>query len=463
MYGGDNFRQSQFNLAVQGERQPGSSFKPFVLATALEQGISPTTTFASKPVSIFIGDKYWPVHNYENAYIGSANLATATVVSDNSIYAQLTRLVGPANVAKTARRLGITRHLNPYFAIGLGADAVSPLEMARAFSTFANGGRRVDGAAFGNLPRAIARVDNERGRARRRQPAREPACPLRRRRRTADRASSKTSIRSGTGKPSAASRPGRRRQDRDDGELRRRLVRRLHAAAGDRRLGRLSEQARPDAQPSTTGRPSRAERSLRRSGAPSASWPSPELTPESFPAYPYQYVVGRSASSGVTAGCSSTTATAKSTSLVSYFSGRGPSRTADCKPNEVDIPSVVGMTISRAKRRLAAQPLTPNIVYKPAQAEATARPRARPVPEARACILIRQGHPRPGEAAARRRPERGRADDPAGPHPNPGARLRPRQSTASPTGRQASCWHRRRRRGSRARRGLQIRLVVGHG
>ena len=99
MYGGDNFRQSQFNLAVQGERQPGSSFKPFVLATALKQGISPATTFPSKPVNIFIGDKYWPVHNYENDYIGSADLTTATAVSDNSIFAQLTRLVGPANVA----------------------------------------------------------------------------------------------------------------------------------------------------------------------------------------------------------------------------------------------------------------------------------------------------------------------------------------------------------------------------
>ncbi|MFL5982130.1 MAG: transglycosylase domain-containing protein [Gaiellaceae bacterium] len=163
MYGGDNFRQSQFNLAVQGERQPGSSFKPFVLATALKQGISPATTFASKPVNIFIGDKYWPVHNYENDYVGAADLVTATAISDNSIFAQLTRLVGPGNVATTARKLGITRHLNPYFAIGLGADAVSPLEMARAFSTFANNGRRVDGSVFGNRPRAIARISNARG------------------------------------------------------------------------------------------------------------------------------------------------------------------------------------------------------------------------------------------------------------------------------------------------------------
>ncbi len=96
MIGGDNFRESQFNLAVQGERQPGSSFKPFVLATALEDGISPVTEFDSKPVEIFTGDRVWVVHNYEGSYIGRANLQTATTYSDNSIYAQLTDLVGPA-------------------------------------------------------------------------------------------------------------------------------------------------------------------------------------------------------------------------------------------------------------------------------------------------------------------------------------------------------------------------------
>src|SRR5439155_1077734 len=94
MIGGPNYHHNQFNLATQGERQPGSSFKPFVLATALKENISPSTTFPSKPVNIFIGDKYWPVHNYENDYIGSGDLTTATIVSDNSIFAQLTRLVG---------------------------------------------------------------------------------------------------------------------------------------------------------------------------------------------------------------------------------------------------------------------------------------------------------------------------------------------------------------------------------
>src|SRR5205823_10093583 len=68
MFGGRNFRESQFNLAVQGERQPGSSFKPFVLATALEEGIAPGSRLVSKPVVLYAGGTFWPVHNYEGAY-----------------------------------------------------------------------------------------------------------------------------------------------------------------------------------------------------------------------------------------------------------------------------------------------------------------------------------------------------------------------------------------------------------
>src|SRR5262245_557762 len=71
MVGGENYRKSQFNLAVQGERQPGSSFKPFALATALQQGISPSTVFESKPVSIPLGDRTYYVHNYEGAHLGA--------------------------------------------------------------------------------------------------------------------------------------------------------------------------------------------------------------------------------------------------------------------------------------------------------------------------------------------------------------------------------------------------------
>jgi penicillin-binding protein 1A len=366
MYGGDNYRQSQFNLAVQGERQPGSSFKPFVLATALKQGISPSTVFPSKPLMIFMGDRYWPVHNYENSYIGSGDLATATIVSDNSIFAQLTRLVGPANVAQTAHQLGVTRHLNPYFGIGLGVDAVSPLDMARAFSSIADDGRRVDGSVFGNRPRAIARVANAQGRmVDNNRPVAHQAL-------TRDQAALLTSIlegvvRSGTGKKAA---------------LRDRAVAGKTGTTenyGDAWFAGYTPQL---ATAVWVGYPNRLKYMLTEyhgqavAGGtfPAEIWRTftqqalAGAPAESFPTYSYQYstarrVVWRDGSLQLDNGY------CKNTELVSYFSGRGPARKATCKPNEVDIPRVVGMTLTRAKLRLSAQPLTANIVYKPAEAK----------------------------------------------------------------------------------------------
>jgi penicillin-binding protein 1A len=364
MYGGDNFRQSQFNLAVQGERQPGSSFKPFVLATALREGISPSTTFPSKPVSIFIGDKYWPVHNYENDYIGSGDLVTATVVSDNSIFAQLTKLVGPANVAKTAHQVGITRHLNPYFAIGLGADAVSPLEMARAFSTFANQGRRVDGSIFGNRPRAIARVSNAT------EKLIDNNRPVYRAALTPDQDSLLTSIlegvvRSGTGQRAA---------------LPDRVVAGKTGTTenyGDAWFVGYTPQL---ATAVWVGYPNKLKPMLtdyHGEAVAGGTFPAEiwrvftqfalaGTTPESFPSYSYPYstskrVVWRDGRLQLDNGL------CRETALVSYFAGRGPTHTANCKKNEVEIPRVVGMSLTHAKLRLAGQPLTANIVYKPAR------------------------------------------------------------------------------------------------
>jgi penicillin-binding protein 1A len=104
------------------------------------------------------------VHNYEDEYLGSITIQQATAYSDNAVFAQLTKLVGPQNIANTAKSLGIKSRLQPYFSIGLGAQGVNPLEMARAFSAFANGGKRIDGRRFGNEPRVITKVANEKGR-----------------------------------------------------------------------------------------------------------------------------------------------------------------------------------------------------------------------------------------------------------------------------------------------------------
>ena len=163
MVGGRNFHHSQFNLAVQGERQSGSSFKPFVLATALKEGIAPQSTFKSGPISIFIGNKYWHVHNFDNEVLGTIDLTKAISASDNSVFAQLTRDVGPVDVVRTAHEMGITRPLHGVFSIGLGTQAVSPLDMARGYATFANSGYRVDSSIFGDNPRVITKITDATG------------------------------------------------------------------------------------------------------------------------------------------------------------------------------------------------------------------------------------------------------------------------------------------------------------
>jgi penicillin-binding protein 1A len=159
MIGGKDFEKNQFNLAVQGRRQPGSAFKPFVLATALEQGVRPSATYSAAPYSVSVKDGVWRVQNYENEITGGRlSLNAATNWSVNAVFARLIMQVGPKNVVKTAKKMGITTPLDPDPAIALGGlrIGVSPIEMASAFGTIANGGRAVS-------PSGVVRVLNDRG------------------------------------------------------------------------------------------------------------------------------------------------------------------------------------------------------------------------------------------------------------------------------------------------------------
>jgi penicillin-binding protein 1A len=367
MIGGNSYLKSQFNLAVQGERQPGSSFKPFVLATALKQGISPSSQFESGPVAIPLGDKIWYVHNYENSDLGRISLATATEFSDNTVYAQLTQLVGPAAVVQTAKSLGITSPLKSYFAIGLGAEAVNPLEMARAFSAFANGGKRVDGAAFGNHPRAISVVRNQNKKiVDDNRPVPRPVL-------TANTAALVTSlletvVRGGTGRQAQLSdgRPiaGKTGTTENYGDAwfvgyTPQLVaavwvgypNTLHpmltdyhgqAVAGGTYPALIWKSFMEQALPYLHDEPT---------GFPSVS------VPYSVP----RFVVYRNGRLQLDNG------NCHSPKELLYFAGRGPGRTANCKVNEVDVPHVVGDTVAEANARLASMPLTPQYVYQPAK------------------------------------------------------------------------------------------------
>jgi penicillin-binding protein 1A len=133
---------NQFNLVAQSARQAGSTFKTFVLASAIEKGIDPDSTYyTSAPFTCSIGpwcQTPWQVHTYDNSYRGSMSVTRGTLSSDNTIYAQLTLDVGPRYVWQMAHRLGV--HLSPdkpVASIGLGSLAVSPLDMAAAYATFA--------------------------------------------------------------------------------------------------------------------------------------------------------------------------------------------------------------------------------------------------------------------------------------------------------------------------------------
>jgi penicillin-binding protein 1A len=134
---------NQFNLAAQSARQAGSTFKTLVLASAVEQGVDPNSTYyTSAPFTCNVGPwcdpaKPWEVHTYDNTYNGSESVTRATLQSDNTVYAQLTLDVGPRYVWQMAHRLGV--HLTPdkpVASIGLGSLAVSPLDMAAAYATF---------------------------------------------------------------------------------------------------------------------------------------------------------------------------------------------------------------------------------------------------------------------------------------------------------------------------------------
>ena len=356
MVGGSNYRESQFNLAVQGERQPGSAFKPFVLAAALDEGISPATHFESHPVVIPLGDRLWQVNNYEGEYLGSIDLQSATIHSDNSVFAQLTSVVGPQNVAKMARNAGIQSKLNSYFAIGLGAEAANPLEMARAFSTFANGGNRIDGSVLGNQPRAVLKIGKRKNEA------------------VAHRVLSPTKtailngilqkvVTEGTGQRAALSdRPaaGKTGTTENYGDAWFvGYVPQLAVAVWvgyPRELKPMMTDYHGDPVAGGTY-PAEIWHTFMQ-----AALPYLHDDPESFPSTYVPYgspssVVFRDGRLQVDNG------QCHFARQVLFFSGQQPHTTANCRPNEVDVPDLVGQAVGAARARLAGQPLTPQIDY----------------------------------------------------------------------------------------------------
>jgi penicillin-binding protein 1A len=366
MFGGQSYRKSQFNLATQAERQPGSSFKPIVLAAALRQGISPVTTFESKPVEIDAGDRIWHVRNYEGSYLGRVDLARAMVSSDNSVYAQLTKLVTPKKIVETAGDLGIDSELNPFFSIGLGALAVNPLDMTRAYATVANDGNRVDGALMGDIPRVVERVEwVKNGSVKENTPVEHAVLAF-------SEARALTSIlrsvvTSGTGRRavlpdrSVAGKTGTTDNYGDAWFVgyTPQLAVAVWVGYPDELRPMLTEF---EGEPVTGGT------------LPALIWKEfmskalDELgeEPEEFLEAPWlpaeeRRVVWRGNGYKLDNGF------CRNTRVVAYIVDRGPQQVADCKPNEVTVPRVVGQNVEEARANLAATPLGVTFVYAPAQ------------------------------------------------------------------------------------------------
>ena len=150
MVGGRDFLTQQFNVAVQGHRQSGSAFKPFVLVTALEDGISPEATFTAQSGSFHVpGGQVWRVAG-EPGFKGPLRLRAATAHSINPVFAQLILKIGADRVVATAKSMGVTTKITPVPAVALGgmAEGVTPLEMASAYGTLADGGSHVPATAI---------------------------------------------------------------------------------------------------------------------------------------------------------------------------------------------------------------------------------------------------------------------------------------------------------------------------
>lgn len=367
MVGGRNFDQSQFNLAAQSRRQAGSAFKPIVLATAMRLGISPATELESKPVEIDAGDRIWKVTNYDDTYVGRVSISRATVSSDNTVYARLTDVVGPKAIVKTAHALGIQSPLDAYFSIGLGSLAVNPLEMARAYATIANGGRRMDSSLFGNRPRVVESVEKiQSGRVDRNEVV--PKQVLEEGEAQLLTQILEDVVRAGTGRRAAI--PGKQVAGKTGttdnyGDAwfvgyTPDLVVAVWVGYPDELRPMLTEFG---GQPVTGGT------------LPAEIWRAfvtkvDEGKGGSFNSPPYlggssTWVVKRRGEWQLDNGY------CRGSQLLVYFSGQGPNEKADCKPNEVSVPLVLGLAADGAVARLAAQPLEARLVYKPAKTGAT--------------------------------------------------------------------------------------------
>lgn len=157
MVGGYSFSTSSFNRATQALRQPGSAFKPIVYAAALESGYTPASTVVDGPITFRgAGGQDWSPENYHHDYLGSLYLRRGIELSRNTMTVRLASSVGMPRIIDMAKKLGVTKKMDPVLAMALGAGETTTLRMAAAYSSFVNGGRVVQ-------PHLIELVEDRNG------------------------------------------------------------------------------------------------------------------------------------------------------------------------------------------------------------------------------------------------------------------------------------------------------------
>jgi penicillin-binding protein 1A len=156
MVGGFSYDQSQFNRATQALRQPGSSFKPIVYATALDNGYTPSSVVLDAPLEIDTGSGVWRPENYEGKFYGPSTLRFGIERSRNVMTVRLAQDLGMPLIGEYAKRLGVYDNLPPYLSFALGAGETTLLRMVGAYAMFDNGGRKIQ-------PTLIDRVQDRYG------------------------------------------------------------------------------------------------------------------------------------------------------------------------------------------------------------------------------------------------------------------------------------------------------------
>ncbi len=145
MVGGYSFSISKFNRATQAQRQPGSAFKPFVYATALEGDFTPASVILDGPITLKgANGADWTPENYGHDFLGPLVLRKGLELSRNTMTVRVAQATGMNKVAANAVKFGVVDHMEPVLAMALGAGETTPLRLAGAYSAFINGGRRID-------------------------------------------------------------------------------------------------------------------------------------------------------------------------------------------------------------------------------------------------------------------------------------------------------------------------------